>query len=165
MNARQKKILGSWRRLLRGFVKREWFSLFLSSGLGILVAEFVHLVSQDLLFESFLASHYKPSVSFDDPKYYIPYLVIILIAFVLATGALLPGYIWRGVKSWWEGVTSGLLLLPFISAFLFSILPPSYPHNRLLQGCILAGVWFLSSFGLSLIAAIRAERTIREDEL
>jgi predicted KAP-like P-loop ATPase len=164
MNARQKKIIKSWRQIFREFVKREWFSLFMSSGLGILTAETVHLSFQDLLFQSFLASHYKPSVSFDDPKYYVPYAAICFIAIVLAMSGFISSYIWRGLKSWWTGVTSGLLLLPFASGLIFSMLPPSCVSHRFILGCTVAGVWFFAGFVLYLAAKIHSERTVREDE-
>lgn len=78
--------------------------------------------------------------------------------------ALIFAYVRRGLKSWYAGVTSGLTLLPFASAFLFSFLPYSRFHHRLILGLAAAGISFLVSFALYLKAAIHAERTVREDE-
>jgi predicted KAP-like P-loop ATPase len=164
MNTRQKKILGSWRQLLWDFARREWLSLFVSSSLGVLAAESAHLFLLDHSFQSFLASEYKSSISFDEPRYYAPYLTIVFITMFLAVGPFISGYIWRGLKSWWTGVTSGLLLLSFASVVLFSLLPSSRFHHRLILGCGAVGAWFFFSFVLYLVAKIHAERTVREDE-
>src|SRR6267142_1552127 len=164
MNTRQKKILESWRLILWEFVKREWFSFFLSTSLGVLAAEAFDLLLRDWSFQYYLISHFEPSVSFDDPKHYVPYLVIVFGTMFLAVVALIFGYVRRGLKSWWAGVTSGLVLLPFSSAFLFSILPSSRFHHRLILGLAAASTWFLVSFVLYLAAKIRAERTVWEDE-
>ena len=164
MNTRQNKILESWRKVLRIFVKREWFSLFTASGLGTLGAEFVHLLLRDYSFQSFLAARYKPSVSLDDPQYYAPYITIVFIAVLFATGPFIFRFIRRGLVSWWTGVTSGLVLLPFLSAFLFSILPSSCAYHRLVAGFTAAGIWFSSSFALYLLAEVHSRRTVREDE-
>ncbi len=164
MNTRQKKILESWHLLAREFVKREWFSIFLSTSLGVLAAETFDLLLRDDSFQYYLITHFEPSVSFDDPKHYVPYLVMVLGTMLLAVVAGILGYAWRGLKSWWAGVTSGLVLLPFASAFLFSILPSSRVHHRFILGLAAVGTWFLVSFALYLAAKIRAERTVREDE-
>ena len=99
MNARQKKILTSWRSLFQRFVKREWFLFFMSSGLGVVVAESVHLLWVDRSFQYVLVSKYKPAVSFDDPRYYIPYIAIVLILMFIAVSGLISSYAWRGLKS------------------------------------------------------------------
>jgi hypothetical protein len=164
MNTRQKKVLESWRLLLREFVKREWLSIFLSTSLGVLAAEAFDLLLRDWSFQYYLMTHFEPSVSFDDPKHYFPYLAIIFGTMFLAVVVLIFGYARRGLKSWWAGVTSGLVLLPFASAFLLSILPSSRVHQRFILGLAAAGTWFLVSFVLYLTAKIRAERTVREDE-
>lgn len=165
MNTRQKKILESWRLPLREFVKREWLSLFLSTSLGVLAAEVFDLLLRDDSFQHYLISHFEPSVSFDDPKHYAPYLVIVIGTMFLAVVAFIFGFVWRGLRSWWAGVTSGLVLLPFASAFLFSILPPSRIHHRLILDLAAGGTCFLVSFALYLAAKIRAERTVTEDEI
>src|SRR6266852_2592423 len=119
MNSRQKKILESWRLILWEFVKREWFSFFLSTGLGVLLAEGFDLLLRDHSFQCYVISK-LPSVSSDDPTHYVPYLVIVLATMFLAVVAVGFNYLRRGVRSWWAGVTSGLIFLPFASAFLFA---------------------------------------------
>lgn len=164
MNPSQKKILKSWRQILRQFAKREWFSFFISSSLGVVAAEVIHLVLLDRSFQSFLVSRYKPAVSFDDPKYYIPYVIIIFLTTALAIGAFVFGYVKRGLRSWWTGVTSGLVLLPFASALFFALLPLSCFSHRIILICAIPAGWFVCSFALHLRARIYAERTIREEE-
>jgi len=164
MNARQKKLIRLWPRLLQTFAKREWLAFLLSSSLGIAAAEFVHLLSADHLFQSFLLAKYKPAASFDDPRYYTPYLAIILALTFLAIAGFVSGYTWRGLKSFGNGVTSGLVLLPFVSAFSFSILPPACVDHPFVYGCLAGVVWFGGSFALYMTAQIRAERTVLEAE-
>ncbi len=165
MNSRQKKILGSWRGLLWNFVKREWIPVFVSSGIGVLAAEGVHLLWRDQSFQSSLVSKYSPSwLSFDDPRYYIPYLSIALFSVFLAVALSISVNFWRGLKSWLFGVTSGLVLLPFASAFSISILPAPAAGRRLMLGSALITAWFLGSFRLYLRAKVRAARTVHEEE-
>lgn len=165
MNPSEKRVRDSWHHVLRQFAKREWFSFFTSSAAGVVIAEVVHLVLQDQSFQSLLISSYRPVVSFDDPKYYIPYFTIISTLAILAIGPFVVGYTSRGIRSWWAGVTSGLVLLPFISALFFALAPPSCVSHRVLLGFVAAGVWFAGGFRLHLRARIYAERTIGEDEL
>ena len=122
MNSREKKVLQSWRLVLWEFVKREWFSLFLATSLGIVAAESFDLLLRDQSFRGYLVSNFKPSVSFDDPEHYVPYLVIVFGTMFLAVVALVFGYVRRGLRSWWAGVTSGLVLhlLPLLSFLRFS---------------------------------------------
>jgi KAP-like P-loop domain-containing protein len=164
MNLRQKKMLKSWLQILLAFAKREWFSVFMSSGLGVLVAQGIHLILRDHTFQDFLASLYKPKVLFDDPQYYVPYLAVILIATVLAIGPFIFGYISRGISSWWTGVSSGLVFLPFASALFFALIQESRLSHPIIFGCKVAGFWFVIGFALHLAAMIRRERTIREEE-
>src|SRR5882762_10063001 len=104
VNSRQKKIHDSWGQLLWVFTKREWLSVFLSSSLGILAAESVHLILHDHAFESSVVSHYKLWVSFDDARYYVPYLTIFFLATLLALGPFFSLNVRRGLKSWFAGV-------------------------------------------------------------
>lgn len=164
MNPRQKKVRDSWRLILRQFTKREWFSYFASSTAGVLTAEAAHLVLRDHAFQTFLINRYKPAASFDDPKYYVSYVTIIVTLAVLAIGPFLFAYTKRGIRSWWAGVTSGLVLLPFTSALFLALVPPSCVPDRILLGGVTAAIWFAGSFGLHLRAKIHAERTISEDE-
>jgi hypothetical protein len=164
MNPSQKKVRDSWHQILRQFARREWFSFFTSSAAGVFTAEAVHLVLQDHSFQSFLIARFKPAASFDDPKYYIPYTTIFAIVAIFAIGPFVFSYVNRGIRSWWAGVTSGLVLLPFTSALFFSLVPPSCFSHRILLGCVAASVWVAGSFRLHLRARIYAERTVGEDE-
>jgi predicted KAP-like P-loop ATPase len=164
MNSRQKRICETWRQLLLGFVQREWFTLFLSSALGVLAAESVELFFRDHSFQRDLITYYLPIVSFNDPQHYIPFLTIVGIMVLLSIAVFMSAYIRRGLKSWWAGVTSGLILLPFASACLFSLLPSSRFHHRLILAFGTIGFWFLFSFVLLLVARVRTERTVLETD-
>ena len=165
MNSRQAKILSSWPRLLRNFARREWVSLFVSTAIGVLAAEVVHLLWRDVLFQTSLISKYSPNwISFDNPRYYIPYLTVLFFLVLLAVGPFISVNLWRGIKSWFTGVTSGLVLLPFASAFSLSMAPSAVFPRRFILGGGLLSLWFLVSFLLHLRANVRAARTILEDE-
>jgi KAP family P-loop domain len=164
VNSRQKKIQDSWLPQLWGFGKREWFSLFLSSSLGVLAAELIHLLAQDHAFQNSIITHYKPWVSSDDSRYYLPYLAIFLFVMLLSFGPPLCTNVWRGLKSWGAGVTSGLVLLPFASALSISMLPSPPASHRFILAFCLAIAWFMASFRLYLRANVRAVRTVHESE-
>lgn len=165
MNSRQEKILSSWPRLLKNFARREWVSLFVSTAIGVVAAEAVHLLWRDVLFQTSLISKYGPNwISFDDSRYYTPYLTVFFFLVLLAPGLFISVNLWRGIKSWLTGVTSGLVLLPFASAFSLSMVPPTiFPHRFILGGGLLS-LWFLISFLLHLRINVRSARTILEDE-
>src|SRR6266481_1035888 len=124
MNSRQKRICGTWHQLLLGFAQREWFSLFLSSSLGVVAAEVVELLSRDHSFQNDLVTHYLPKVSFDDPQHHIPYLTIIFGTMILAVAVFMSVYIWRGLKSW-SGQSTQLMYFPIwiglgITSYVFA---------------------------------------------
>src|SRR5947208_2014159 len=66
MNTRQKNILESWHQVLWNFTKREWFSLFLWSGLGVLAVESVDPLLRDHSFQRYLLSKYKTIIDEGD---------------------------------------------------------------------------------------------------
>jgi hypothetical protein len=132
--------------------------------LGIIVAGCIHLLVWDHSFHDSLLSKYTSSMPVDDRRPYILYLILISGSIFVAIAPFTFGFLWRGLRSWWTGVTSGLLILPFVSAFLFSLLQTSHFKHHPILGCGTVGVWFLLGFVLYLVAKIRAERTVREDE-
>jgi AAA ATPase domain len=165
LNGQQKRILASWPQLLWNFARREWISVFVSSGAGVLAAEIFHLLWRDRSFQLGLSTKYKPGwVNFDDPRYYTFYILAILVLVLLAVGPFLSINIWRGIKSWLHGVTSGLVLLPFTTAFSLSLLPEPTLERRLILGFGLIVTWFLAGFILYIRANSYAARTIAEEE-
>jgi KAP family P-loop domain len=164
MNSRQKRIVSSWLQLLQDFTKREWISLFVSSAIGVIAAESIHLLWRDHSFQCYVLSKYKSSVSFDDPRYYVPYLVVFFLLMLVAVGPIVCMNIGWGIKSWLRGVTSGLLLLGFVSTFSLSILPSTNLLRHTVLGCALLGGCFLVSYLLYMWANVCAGRTIHEDE-
>jgi hypothetical protein len=158
--------LASWPRLLRDFGRREWISVFISSGSGVFVVEIFHLLSRDRSFRSGLGTKYNPDwISFDDARYYIPYIIFILALLLLAAGPSLSINIWRGLKSWLYGVTSGLVLLSFATSISLSLLPAPTLERRVVLGFALIVAWFLASFRLYIRSYTRAARTIQEEDL
>jgi hypothetical protein len=165
LNSEQKKVLASWPRLLRNFGTREWISVFVSSAAGVLAVEVFHLLWRDRSFRLGLSTKYSPNwISFDNSRYYIPYIVIILVLVLLAFGPSLCINIWRGLKSWYHGVTSGLVLLPFATTFSLSLLPAPTLERRVILGFGLIVAWFLASFRLYVRANTQAARTIHEED-
>jgi predicted KAP-like P-loop ATPase len=166
LNDHQKTVRESWEALLWEFAKREWKSAFLATSLGIVAAESVHLLLWDISFQSFLSSRYKPqpAVSFDDPRYYYPYIALILLTAVVAIVANIGGYFGRGLRSWWAGVTSGLIWLTFWTCFLLSLATSSILPHRLILGVVIISSFFWLSFRLFLRARVHAERTIKDDD-
>src|SRR5580704_6959173 len=125
LNAQQKKTLRNWPRLLWVFTKREWLPLFLSCGVGIVAAGVVHLVWQDDTFQSFLFSKYDSSIHIGDLGLYSGYFIVISVLVVLALAWPVASFFRKGLSSWREGATSGLILLGFL-ATLFSAALPSH---------------------------------------
>lgn len=164
MNSNQKRVLGSWRQILWQFTKREYLAFFTASAIGMAAAEVIHLVGKDQAFQSFLFARYKPAVSFDDPSYYTPYLIIIVAILVLAIGPGLVNYVRRGLRSCLTGVTSGLILLPLASALYFALVPSAH-LSRVSLACAFGGIWFVGSFALHLRAKVHAERRIKDTEI
>jgi hypothetical protein len=133
-------------------------------GLGVIAAGFIRLVLWDHSFQVFLFSKYKPSVTFDDPRLYVHYLITIAVTIFIAIFLFIPGFLWRGLKSWWEGVTSGLALLSFGSVFLFLILPSPSLRHSLAAISEMISISFLTSFVLYMRARVSAERIVHEEE-
>src|ERR1700691_4843569 len=94
LNDYQKMVRKSWRALLWDFGRREWKSVFLAASIGIVAAEASHLLLRDIAFQSFLSSRYspQPAISFDNPRYYLPYIFLILLTALVAIVANIGGY-------------------------------------------------------------------------
>jgi hypothetical protein len=139
----QRNVLKAWRKLLWDFTKREWLSLFVWSGFGALAAGLVRLVLWDASFQAFLTSNYMPSASFRDRRLLFPYLITVAVAFFLGIALRIPGFFWRGLRSWWAGVTSGLALFPFTSTFVLLTVRSSSIRWRLMAafGIVAASFW------------------------
>ena len=156
----------AWQRLLWDFTKREWWSVFLWSSLGALAAGLVRLVLWDRSFQGFLTSSYIPShPRFDDPRLYLPYLIIALVAVFVGIALRIPGLLSRGLRSWWTGVTSGLALLPFTFTFASLTICFAPIQQRLIADSAMIAVSFFLSFGLYRRAKTHAGDTPGEDDL
>ena len=150
MNISGMKGLKGWNKLLWQFTKREWLSVFVWSGLGAAAAGVAHLVLWDHSFRQFLVHKYVPSRASDDPRLYLPYALIVVVAVFLGIALHVTAFLKRGLRSWWEGVTSGLALLPFMSTLLSFSLYPSFTLRRLIAATMAVAVSFVLSFLLYL---------------
>lgn len=155
----------SWWDALNEFVKREWFSVFAYGGLGSILATIGRLILQDHSFRRFLISKYSPQPShFDNPRVYMPYAVTVAAAIFLAVALRIPANVKRGLRSWWEGVTSGLALLSFASMLVLMSLPSPTLTMRLILATSFIFLSFVASFRLHLQAQVRpslSERDLR----
>src|SRR5438270_772033 len=167
LNPKKKKaILRAWQMHLLDFTKREWFSVFVWFGLGVIVSGFIRLTLWDHAFQGFLGSRYIPLAKmFDDPRLYFPYLLTAAAAVFLGIILRVPMFLARGLRSWWSGVTSGLAFLSCTSSFAaFTFGSPSIQHRMMIASALI-GFSFAFSFALYLMARIHAEDTPLEDEL
>ena len=118
LTPQRRLILGDLPKHLRDFTRREWSSVFIWAGLGAMAAGLARLSVWDPSFQAFLRSKYAPVGLLDDARLYVPYMLTIAIAFLLAITFHILAFTRRGLRSWWAGVTSGLALLPFTSTFV-----------------------------------------------
>lgn len=122
------------------FVHAEALSVCLWAGLGALAAAIAHVCFRDHHFGVILSARAdKTTQSFDAPLSYLPFGVSVAIAVTLIVALRLPRVIWRGLKSWWLGVTSGLRLFSFALTFCALTIPWHNGYLRLL----LYGISFL----------------------
>lgn len=165
MNISGIKGLKGWHKLLWQFTKREWLSVFVWSGLGAAAAGLARLVLWDHSFRQFLVDKYVPSRASDDPRLYLPYVLMVVAAVFLGIALHVTALLSRGLRSWWEGVTSGLALLPFMSTLLSFSLYSSSTLRRLIAATMAVAVSFVLSFLLYFRARLHAEDTPSEEDL
>jgi len=83
-------------------------------GTSALLAGLFRLGWGDHSFRAFLKDKYVPAaLRFDDPGSYVLFLLVISFAVLMGMALEIPRYVWRGLRSWWAGVTSGLALFTF----------------------------------------------------
>lgn len=162
----KRRILNAWPALLKGFAEREWLSVFIWFGVGIIGAALIRLTLWDHAFEGFLGSKYIPTEKiFDDPRLYLPYLITGAVAVFLGGALRIPGFLWRCLRSWWAGVTSGLSLLSSTATFVAFTFGFSSIQRRLLFAAATLVISFSASFVLYLKARVHDEDTPPEDDL
>jgi hypothetical protein len=161
-----RKALKAWRTLLKNFAEREWLSVFVGSGVGVIGAGLAHLALWDHSFKEFLGARYTlPEKIFDDPQLYLPYLIIGAVAIVIGSTLRIPKFWWRGLRSWWAGVTSGLSLLSATITFAVFTFTFFSNQQRFLFATAALLISFAGSFVLHVKARIHAEDTPSEDAL
>lgn len=165
MNTRQKKILKLSRPVFWYFVQREWLSIFVGFGLGIVAAALIHLL-RDQSFRQLLSSKFGLATKLvDTPREYFPYATTIAIVIFLGVLFRVPGFLQRYLRSWWAGVTGALVPLSFLSSFLALALNLSSLQYRVAIAASTLVLFFVSSFVLHSMAVVRAQKTLREDDL
>ena len=162
----KRRILCAWRKLLKDFTKREWLSVFVWSGTGIAGAALIRLTLWDHAFEVFLGSKYVPTEKiFDDPRLYLPYLITGAVAVLIGSALRVPALLWRCLRSWWAGVTSGLSFLSSTATFVAFTFGFSSIQRRLIFAAATLVISFSASFILYLKGRVHAEDTPPEDDL
>jgi predicted KAP-like P-loop ATPase len=162
----KQRILNAWRKLLKDFTKREWLSVFIWSGVGIIGAALIRLTLWDHAFEVFLGSKYIPAEKIsDDPRLYLPYLITGAVVVLLGSALRVPAFLGRCLRSWWAGVTSGLCFLSSTATFLAFTFGFSSIQRRLIFAEATLVVSFSASFILYLKGRVHAEDTPTEDDL
>jgi hypothetical protein len=145
------------------FLKVEIANVCLWAGLGVMAAGALHLCFRDHNFGLVLSDKLsRQEKLFDAPLTYLPFGISLAVAMVLVISLSLPRLIWRGLKSWWLGVTSGLNLISFFLTLGCLSLPW---HNGVHRGLFYAGVLLASlfvSWGLFLRGA-HAQKKIPEE--
>jgi len=148
------------------FLKREWTSVFVSSGIGILAASLLRLLLSDKGFSEFCKSEYSPILThFDGIDVYSPFAIGMVMAFAVA---LLPRVllgIRKGLRSWLLGVTSGMRLLPFLSSLAILTIYEAKPENQYLLDFKVVAILFTISFGLYLIGQIQSQKQVKEEDV
>jgi hypothetical protein len=120
----------------------------------------------DHAFQGFLSSKYVPLAKIlDNPQLYVPYVITAVVLALLGVALRMPGFLWRFVRSWWAGVTSGLAFFSFSSIFVAFALNFRSVHSRPVIAFAMLGLFFSASFVLHLAARVRSLETPLEDDL
>jgi len=166
LNRQQRKVSENWLRLLVTFAEREYPSVLLWTAFGAIAAGFVRLLFRDRLFESFLfARYFLSSTHYGGWRLYLPYASVAGLVAILGMVIYGPGAITRGLRSWTEGVTSGLCFLSFASIFGVLIVDKGTLVEKLLidLGVVVSG--FIIGYRFYFKGRIKFERTVTEEEL
>lgn len=148
------------------FLKREWTSVFVSSGVGILAAALLRLLLSDRPFTEFCKSQYTPIRShFDGLHIYSPFAfgLVLTLAVALLPRAFL--FIERGLRSWLLGVASGLRLLPLFSSFVIFAFYQGQPADKYALDLEVVTALFLISSCLYLNGKIRSQKPVGERDV
>lgn len=106
--------------------------MFFWTCIGAISAGFLHLCLKDHNFAIYVSTKYANQAGhFDGPTSYIVYGLTFAIAAALMTVFGLPKFFWRGLRSWWFGVTSGLSFLSFVFTLGFLASSEWYGPYRL----------------------------------
>jgi hypothetical protein len=149
----RQKSNADWFAQVRTFIKREYVSVLLSASLGAVCAGLIRLLSSDHSFDALLTPKYLPTgKAFDDPSRYTPYVLAVAITLVIMFAIRMPGFVFRGLRSWWLGVTSGLWFLPFVLTLCLL----SASHYRFRYRFLAEAIGLLIGCGLGALHYCRA---------
>lgn len=167
--ARLARLKAALSRLLdrfRKFVYQEWSSVLIWAAIGILSAAIAHLLASDVLFEKYCLDRYMAlRAHFGGAHLYSIFLIGSAIAIILAILPAALMLLWKGVKSWALGVTSGLCLISFLSSFLFFLYPDSGIERAMLLDACVIGIACCISFGLYLAFLARIQKIPLENRI
>ena len=151
---------------LREFIYQEWSSFLIWSAIGISSAAIDRLVASDALFQSYCLDRYKIlRAHYEGLHSYSIFLIGSAIAITLAVLPTALMVLWKGIKSWALGVTSGLCLLSFLSSLLFFLyLDSGLRHAMLLDACVIE-IASCISFGLYLASLARIQKIPSENKV
>jgi hypothetical protein len=120
-----------WRRTW-DFLRLEAPPLFIWVCIATIFAGLLRLCLKDHNFATYVAGQYNNQAKhFDSPASYITYGATFLFAAVLIIVLRLPAFVWRGLRSWWFGVTSGLPALSFVLTLCFFVTSELHVRHRL----------------------------------
>ncbi|MFZ1086798.1 MAG: P-loop NTPase fold protein [Terracidiphilus sp.] len=148
------------------FLKREWTSVFVSSGVGVFVAALLRLLLSDRTFSEFCKSKYTPIRNhFDGLHAYLPFVIGLALALAIALLPRIYLLIKKGLCSWLLGVTSGLRLLPFFFALaIFAFYQTTVFDQCLLDLKAVVALVVISSI-FYLIGLKRSQGSVKEEDV
>jgi hypothetical protein len=148
------------------FIKREWTSIFVWSAIGILSAAIVRLIYSDAQFEKYCLENYKVlRTHYSGLHSYSTFLIASAIAIALAGLPSTIMALWKGIKSWGLGVTSGLCLVSFFSSLLSFVFLYSAPLHALWPDVLVIATASCISFGLYSLSLTKIRNLPTENEV
>jgi hypothetical protein len=141
------------------FIKREWVAALIWAAIGMLSAAVVRLIWSDVPFGAYCLEKYKAlRTHYNGFHSYSIFLIAAVIAIALAVSAKAVMVLWKGLRSWGLGVTSGLSLVSFLSSlFWFVRFYLDLRRALIFDGSVIGFAWCIS-FGLYWRSLARNQR-------
>lgn len=153
-------------RPLWTFIKREWTTVFIWSAIGVLSAATIRLIGSDAEFRQYCIERYRAlRAHYGGLHSYSAFLVASAIAAALAVLPSALTVLWKGIRSWALGVTSGFCLISFLLSFLSFAFLHSDLRLALLFNVLAIGIAFCISFVLYWLSLTRIRSLPSESEI